>query len=138
MNYVKYYLKIFILILGSFFIYDLLMFGMSVFTHKLYIISISFFTLVILQIIKLFFSTKIKFIHYNDISISYKKRIINYKDIDSLVLHKSVFNNSILIKKSQKLKSLHFSYLPVQKYIELKCSNKMVHQYFFVSNAILN
>ena len=120
MNYVKYCLKIFILILGSFFIYDLLMFGMSVFTHKLYIISISFFTLVILQIIKLFFSTKIKFIHYNDISISYKKRIINYKDIDSLVLHKSVFNNSILIKKSQKLKSLHFSYLPVQKYIELK------------------
>ena len=64
MNYVKYNLKIFIMILGSFFIYDLLMFGMSVFTHKLDIISISFYTLVFLQIIKLFGSSKIKFIHY--------------------------------------------------------------------------
>ncbi|MCK4695671.1 MAG: hypothetical protein KAT74_07900 [Candidatus Cloacimonetes bacterium] len=61
-----------------------------------------------------------RYIKYDDISISYKKRKILFSEINSVVFKKFILSGHISINKPFKKNSLSLSNLPWKKYIELK------------------
>ena len=93
-----------------------LLFGLSFIYYFFFTIFYVFFIIILEFIV----SAKLRYIKYDGISISYKKRKILFSEINSVVFTKLILSGNISINKPFKKNSLMLSILPKNKFLELK------------------
>jgi hypothetical protein len=94
------------------------MLGMSVFYHLPYLLAMSLGSTIFAYLFVIFWTSKIKFINYDEQSISYKRKRIFYNIMTSIKYHKSYMGHSIYVKTFKK-NSLNFNLLPNEKFKEI-------------------
>jgi hypothetical protein len=93
-----------------------LLIGMSFITHYYLITFIAVYHLVL----GLLFSTKFRHVKYDNNSISYKKKILLFYDIDTAIFTETFHHGSIFLHKKSKKYFLTLSHIRLQKYKDLK------------------
>jgi len=66
------------------------------------------------------FRSKLRNLHLNELSITYKKKTILFTDINSVLFTKMIKLGNISINNPLKKNSITLSYLPLEPYIKLK------------------